>query len=86
MVLVRRLADQAQRQLKKGGKFEDLCEGESRPTALVEQYDDLCTQVRIDALDDLDQVESMERLQDSGDLKNKILFSVVVVSSKSGVL
>ena len=74
-----RLADQAERQLKKGGKFEDLSAGACRPTALIGQYAELCTQVRIDALDDLDQLATLEQLKDSADLKNKILFSVVVV-------
>ena len=75
-----RLQDQAQRQLKKGGKFEDVSAGECRPSALVERYDNLYTQTRLDALDELDELESLDKLDDNGDIKNKILFSVVVVS------
>ena len=76
-----RLQDQAQRQLKKGGKFEDLSAGECRPSALVERYDNLYTQTRLDAMDELDDVESLDKMDDGGDIKNKILFSVLVVSA-----
>lgn len=80
--LHRRLQDQAQRQLRKGGKFEDLSAGECRPSALIERYDNLFTQTRLDAMDKLDEVESLNQMDDSGDIKNKILFSVLVVSTK----
>lgn len=80
--LHRRLQDQAQRQLKKGGKFEDLSAGECRPSALIERYDNLFSQTRLDAMDKLDEVESLNQMDDSGDIKNKILFSVLVVSTK----
>lgn len=40
-----RLQDQAQRQLKKGGKFEDLSAGDCRPSVLIERYDN-CTRKR----------------------------------------
>lgn len=76
-----RLQDQAQRQLKKGGKFEDLSASDCRPSALVERYDNLYTQTRLDAMDELDDLESLDKLDDNGDIKNKILFSVVVVSA-----
>lgn len=74
------MQDQAQRQLKKGGKFEDLSAGECRPSALIERYDNLYTQTRLDAMDELDELESLDKLDDNGDIKNKILFSFVVVS------
>ena len=76
-----RLQGQAQRQFKKGGKFEDLSVGECRPSALVERYDNLYTQTRLDAMDELDELESLDKVDDSGDIKNKILFSVLVVSN-----
>lgn len=75
-----RLQDQAQRQLKKGGKFEDLSAGDCRPSVLIERYDNLYTQARLDAMDELDELESLDKLDNNGDIKNKILFSVVVVS------
>lgn len=55
--------------------------GECRPSALVERYDNLYTQTRLDAIDELDEVESLAKMDDSGDIKNKILFSVLVVST-----
>lgn len=80
-----RLQDQAQRQLKKGGKFEDLSTGECRPSVLVERYDNLYTQTRLDAMDELDEVESLEKLDENSDIKNKILFSVIVVGAMLSV-
>ena len=66
--------------MKKGGKFEDLSAGECRPSALVERYDNLYTQTGLNAMDELDGLESLDKVDDSGDIKNKILFSVLVVS------
>jgi hypothetical protein len=70
-----RLAEQAQRQLEKGGKFEDLNQI-SRPTELIRSYNSLYSQARIDALDALDNTREMSNAED---LKSKLLFSVVVV-------
>lgn len=53
--------------------------GECRPSVLVERYDNLYTQTRLDAMDELDEVESLEKMDENSDIKNKILFSVVVV-------
>lgn len=71
-----RLAEQAQRQLEKGGKFEDLNQI-SRPTELIRSFNTLYSQARIDALDALDNVREM---LDAEDLKSKLLFSVVVLA------
>jgi len=70
-----RLAEQAQRQLEKGGKFEDLNQI-ARPTELIRLYNSLYSQARIDALDALDNIREMSSAED---LKSKLLFSVVVV-------
>ncbi|XP_032233020.2 uncharacterized protein LOC5508369 [Nematostella vectensis] len=78
-----RLADQAQRQLRKGGKFEDLSEADYRPTKLVEAYDNLYTQTRVEALDGVEELEVFDRLEDSTDIKAKLLFSVVVVAFRT---
>ena len=67
--------------MKKGGKFEEPSAGECRPSALVERYDNLYTQTRLDAMGELDELESLDKVDDSGDIKNKILFSVLVVST-----
>lgn len=74
----RRLAEQAQRQLEKGGKFEDLNQT-ARPTELIRAFNSLYSQSRIDALDALDNIREMS---DAEDLKSKLLFSVVVVKTK----
>ncbi|CAM4915752.1 unnamed protein product [Rotaria socialis] len=71
-----RLAEQAQRQLERGGKFEDLNQV-SRPTELIRGYSSLYSQARIDALDALDNIAEMS---DADDLKSKLLFSVVVLA------
>ncbi|CAF4513377.1 unnamed protein product [Rotaria socialis] len=71
-----RLAEQAQRQLEKGGKFEDLNQI-SRPTELIRSYNTLYSQARIDALDALENIREMS---DAEDLKSKLLFSVVVLA------
>lgn len=71
-----RLAEQAQRQIEKCGKFEDLNQI-SRPTELIRSYNTLYSQSRIDALDALDNIRE---LSESEDLKSKLLFSVVVLA------
>lgn len=48
----------------------------SRPSELVRQYGDLYSRIRVDALDALDKIG---QLDDLSVLKEKILFSVVVV-------
>jgi len=70
-----RLAEQAQRQIEKCGKFEDLNQI-SRPTELIRSYNTLYSQARIDALDVLDNIRELSECED---LKSKLLFSVVVV-------
>jgi len=74
-----RLADQAQRQLRKGGKYDDLSEIDSRPSTLVENYENLYSQTRIEALDDLDEIQAFNKLEDATSIKAKLLFSVVAV-------
>lgn len=58
------------------GHFEDLSLA-SRPSELVRQYGDLYSRIRVDALDALDRIG---QLDDLSVLKEKILFSVVVLS------
>ncbi|KAK3714629.1 hypothetical protein QZH41_002631 [Actinostola sp. cb2023] len=78
-----RLADQAHRQLRRGGKYDDLAEVDIRPSTLTENYENLYSQTRIDALDDLDDIEAFERLDDASSIKAKLLFSVIVVSYRT---
>ena len=72
-----RISEQAQRQLQKSSKFEDLNLGENRPTELCRRYGNLYSQTRVDAYDALDDLPEMAEFDD---LKGKLLFSVVVVS------
>ncbi|XP_015785773.2 uncharacterized protein LOC107363114 [Tetranychus urticae] len=72
-----RLADQAQKMLSKGFKFENLCFNEKRPTALIRRYGNLYAQARVDTLDALDNLNA---LKNADDLKAKLLFSLVVLS------
>ena len=73
-----RLAEQAQKMLDRGIPFENVCIGEKRPTALIRKYGNLYAQARVDTLDALD---GLPQLRDADELKSKLLFSVVVVSS-----
>lgn len=73
---VLRLSREAQKQIKLSDRFEDVTLGSNRPTALIQQYGALYSQTRVDALDSLD---SMEELAELDNLKNKLLFSVIVV-------
>ncbi len=60
-----------------GKKFENLADGERRPSALVAKYAELYSQTRVDAYEALSEVAE---LADARELKEKLLFSVVVVS------
>lgn len=56
----------------------DVRNGDRRPADLVRQYGELYSTARLDTLDALDGIPE---LADANELKNKLLFSVVVVSS-----
>ncbi|XP_013783676.1 uncharacterized protein LOC106467845 isoform X2 [Limulus polyphemus] len=75
-----RLAQQAQKMLDRGVKFENVSLGDRRPTALIRRYGNLYAQARVDTLDTL---ESFSELQSSDELKSKLLFSVVVLAFSS---
>lgn len=75
-----RLSEQAQKQLAKGSKFEDLNLGDNRPTQLIRQYGALYSEARLDALDALDDIQEISQFDD---LKGKLLFSVVVLAFRS---
>lgn len=65
--------------LERGIRFENVCLGERRPSALIQRYGNLYAQARVDTLDALD---GLSQLRNSDELKSKLLFSVVVVSRK----
>ena len=46
-----RLSEQAQRQLLDSEKFEDILLGSSRPTIVIQRYEELYSQARLEALD-----------------------------------
>ena len=46
-----RLSEQAQKQLEVNGKFEDISLGTNRPSQIIQRYEELFTQGRMDALD-----------------------------------
>ncbi|CAG2109969.1 unnamed protein product [Medioppia subpectinata] len=75
-----RLAEQTQRMLERGVRFENVCLGDRRPTALIRRYGNLYAQARVDTLDALD---SLQALRDADELKSKLLFSVVVLAFRS---
>ncbi|KAL3863112.1 hypothetical protein ACJMK2_004886 [Sinanodonta woodiana] len=62
------------------GQFEDLNLGTIRPTELIRQFGNLYSEVRVEALDSLDALEQFAGLQA---LKEKILFSVIVLAFRS---
>ena len=50
-----RLSEQAQRHLQDSERFEDILLGASRPTMVVQRYDELFSQARVDALDAIEE-------------------------------
>ena len=55
----------------------DVHNGDKRPANLVRSFGELYSVARLETLDDLDTIDE---LVDADELKNKLLFSVVVVS------
>lgn len=51
-----RLSDQAQRQLQDSEKFEDIL-GPCRATVMIQRYEELYTQTRLEALDAIEAVQ-----------------------------
>lgn len=58
--LTSRLSDQAQRQLQDSEKFEDILLGASRPTIVIQRYEELYSQARLEALDAIEAIELKE--------------------------
>lgn len=55
----------------------DVNKGDKRPANLLRTFGELYSVARLETLDELDTIEE---LVDADELKNKLLFSVVVVS------
>ena len=60
------------------GKSGTLSSYDKRPAALVRKYGELYAQTRLETLESLDK---LKELNNHDDLKSKLLFSVIVVST-----
>ena len=68
-----------ERHVKQSGKFENLSEGGPRPAHLVERYESLYSQERLDALDELEIIPELSKMKRSDEIKTKILMAIMVV-------
>lgn len=68
-------------QVQQSGKFESLSQGGTRPTQIIEKYELLYTQGRLDAMDDLDQIAGLSKYGKHQEMKQKILYGIMVVCS-----
>lgn len=75
-----RVTQDIQNQVQLSGRFEDLSKGGTRPTQIIERYGLLYTQGRIDAMDDLDQIAGLSKYGKHQEMKQKILYGIMVVS------
>jgi len=69
-------------QIQLNGKFENLSQGTTRPSQIIERYTQLYTQGRIDAMDDLDQIAGLSKYGKHQEMKQKILYGIMVASYK----
>ena len=73
----------AQNGIMMGGKFENVSQGGTRPSQIVEQYGQLYSQGRLNAMDDLDQIAGLSKYGKHTEMKQKILYGIMVVSVKA---
>ena len=66
--------------MKHSGKFENLSQGGLRLNRLIERYETLYTQGRIDALDELDEIPLLRKMKKREEVKSKITVGVMIVS------
>jgi len=64
-----------------GGRFENVSQGGTRPSQIIEQYGQLYSQGRLNAMDDLDQIAGLSKYGKHTEMKQKILYGIMVVSS-----
>lgn len=79
--LKERITSNLQQHIARGGKFENVSQG-TRPSHIVEQYGLLYTQGRVDALDDLDNISGLSRYEKHDEMKQKILYGIMIASYK----
>ena len=75
--LVPRLSEQAQRQLQDSEKFEDILMGASRPTMVVQGYQELYSQGRVEASEAIEDLN----LTDNTPLISELLLQTLQVTS-----
>ncbi|XP_065071564.1 uncharacterized protein LOC135696192 [Rhopilema esculentum] len=75
-----RLSEEVQRHVKQSGKFENLSHGGVRLSQLIEKYETLYSQGRLDALDELDEVPLLRKMKKREDIKNKIMAGIMIAS------
>jgi hypothetical protein len=63
-------------------KFENISDEFPRTEQLIRQYDDLYSQLRLEAMDDLEDIESLNHLEKSDEIKSHISFAIMVVGCK----
>lgn len=80
MLSFSRLTAQAKNHLLKSEKFENVSAEFPRTEQLIKEYDDLYSQLRLEAMDDLDDIESLNSLEKSDEIKSQLTFAVMVVS------
>ncbi|XP_028391031.1 mitochondria-eating protein-like [Dendronephthya gigantea] len=78
--LLEKLTAQAKNHLLKSEKFENVSAEFPRTEQLIREYDDLYSQSRLEAMDDLDDIGSLNCLERSDEIKSQITFAVMVVS------
>lgn len=76
---ISRLTEQAKTNLMNSEKFENISQDVVRVDDLVKQYDDLYSQLRLEALDDLDNIKSFDDLERSDEIKSQITFAIITV-------
>lgn len=73
------MTTQAKNNLMKSEKFESISDELPRTEQLIKQYDDLYSQLRLEAMDDLDNIESLNYLEKSDKIKSHISFAIMTV-------
>ena len=69
-----------QRHVKQSGKFENLSQVSGlRLNHLIEKYELLYSQGRLDALDELDEIPQLAKMKKREDIKHKIMAGIIIV-------
>lgn len=63
-----------------GGRFENISQNGIRPSHIIERYGNLYSQGRLNAMDDLDQLPGLSKYGKHTEMKQKILYGIMVVS------